>query len=208
VEDWRCYNYPMSQAQILSIASEPLNVRGQFLPGLGVAGWTIATVTIITSAATATGQGTASAFTFYFQTTASVLTPDADNIDGSWTNETGGTTLFASIDEPVNPNDSDYIKSSLSPVSDVCKVSLSNPTGPGGLIQQPMAVLYRFGKQGTGGTINLQVRLMQGTTGIATWTHMNVGNALQTVEQVLTGPQFAAITDPTDLYLEFTATSP
>jgi hypothetical protein len=154
--------------------------------------------------ASTSGAGNAAALSFYFQTTQSTLVPDADNIDGGWTNELGGTSLFPSIDE-LQPNVTDYIISSQGPLADVCKVQLSNPAGA---IQYPMSVFYQFGSQGSGSTINLQVRLMQGTTPIATWNHTNVPNNLQIVEQVLTAPQFASITDATQLFLEFTATSP
>jgi len=165
-------------------------------------------ITIKGAVASAAGVGAASALSFYFQSTASILKPDADASAGSWENEALGTPLYPSIDENA-PSDADYITSSFSPSPpDVCKIRLSNPTGPGGGIQQPMSVFYRFGKTSPSGSLSLQVRLMQGTTAIATWTHSNISSTLQTVEQVLTGPQFAAITDPTDLFLEFSASSP
>jgi hypothetical protein len=104
------------------------------------------------------------------------------------------------LDE-TTPNDEDYIISSDRPASDVCTFSLSNPSGG---IAEPMAVIYRFRKQGTD-PMDLRVRLLQGTTEIAAWTHLNVANDNLTVEQFLTGAQFAAITDPTNLFLELKA---
>jgi hypothetical protein len=132
--------------------------------------------------------------------TASVLKPDNDNIDGGWTNELGGPSLAPSIDETV-PDDDDYIISSDRPVSDICKISLSNPSGA---IQQPVAILYRFKKQGAA-AINLRVRLLEGTTEIASWTHTNISSDAITLEQNLSGAQVAAISDPTNLFLEFRA---
>lgn len=157
-------------------------------------------IIISAGAGIAAGMGAANAFSFNFTTTASVLIPDGDSAIGSWLNELGGTTLAPSIDETA-PNVSDYIISSSNPASDICKVSLSNP---GGAIIQPLAILYQYGKQGVN-TINLRVRLMEGTTEIALWQHNDIPVGPVTVEQVLTSPQFASIVDPTNLFLEFKA---
>jgi len=155
---------------------------------------------VVSTTGAAASVGEAIGWTFFFQSTASIITPDADDNDGSWLNEVGGTTLVPSIDEMV-PNNSDYIISSVEPISDIARVRLSDPSGA---IQQPMSVFYRCGTQGTG-SINLKVRLMQGTTQIAEWTHFPCPSAPTTVEQVLTSPQFTSITDPTNLFLEFEA---
>jgi len=132
-----------------------------------------------------------------------LIAPDADISDGSWTTDTGGTTLFAAIDESP-ANDSDYIKSSLSPINDTCEVSLSNPAG--GVIA-PFKVRYRYYKE-VGESIDLVVNLVQGTTVIATWTHNDIGTSAITAEQILTAPEAAAITDVTQLRLRFTANAP
>jgi len=47
----------------------------------------------------------------------SVIQPDADSVDGSWTDQAGGTSLFAAIDEMVT-DDVDYIVSSRLPSTD------------------------------------------------------------------------------------------
>jgi hypothetical protein len=98
------------------------------------------------------------------------LSPDADNVDGGWTNESGGTTLYASIDEHLAPNDADYIRSSNNPNNDVCRVSLGNPSVTP---TQPFEISYRYGKSGTA-QIDITVTLKQGTTTIASWTHTDV----------------------------------
>lgn len=131
------------------------------------------------------------------------LRPDADSIDGGWTNESGGTTLFSSIDES-SPNDSDYVASSQLPSNDLVKFRLSDPTG-GSTIIAPSTVYYRFKAGGSGDPINLTVSLLQGSTTIATWTHTGVSSSFVTASQTLTTPQLAAITDATDLYLTFSA---
>jgi hypothetical protein len=151
----------------------------------------------------ATGIGAASALSFYFDKTSSVLKPDADNIDGNWKTELGGTVLAPSIDD-TSPDDSDYIISSDRPVSDICKLSLSNPAIG---IQSPVAVLYRFKKQGPD-PVSLRVRLLEGTNEIAAWTHSDIAVDFLTVEQVLTPPQVAAIIDPANLFFEFRASNP
>ena len=55
----------------------------------------------------------------------------------------------------------------------------------------------------TSGTSDLTVRLCEGITTIATWTHSNIGTSFTTAIQTLTTPQFAAITDFSNLFVEF-----
>jgi hypothetical protein len=130
------------------------------------------------------------------------LRPDADSIDGGWTNETGGSVLYSSIDESA-VNDADYIQSSVNPVVDVAKISLSNP---GFGVTEPAKLRYRY-KRDSARTADLTVRLLQGTTQIASWTHTGISTSFVTTEQTLTAPQFASITDFDDLYIELTANS-
>ena len=128
------------------------------------------------------------------------LQPDADSSDGLWTDQTGGTNLNAQISEMI-ADDSNYIQSSVNPVIDVCKISLSDPSGSPTL---PISVQYRYKKTGTS-NVDLKVRLLQGTTEIAAWLHTNIGTSFLVADQALTSPQFAAISDFTNLFLEFTA---
>lgn len=130
------------------------------------------------------------------------LRPDADSIDGSWTNELGGTTLFSSIDESV-ADDADYIQSSALPSMDVAKIGLSNPSAR---VTSPVKVRYRY-KKDSAAAADLTVRLLQGATQIASWTHSGISSSFVTTEQTLSGPEFASITDFDDLYIEFTADS-
>lgn len=128
------------------------------------------------------------------------IRPDADSSDGTWTDQVGGTSLFAAIDESVAA-DTDYIRSAIAPANDVCKISLSDPSETP---SEPVTVVYRYRKNGTT-QINLRVRLLQGVTEIASWTHNDITESFVDGEQELTGLQFAAISDFDDLFLEFTA---
>jgi hypothetical protein len=132
-----------------------------------------------------------------------ILRPDADVTDGTWTTESGGSNLFASIDEQV-ASDTDYIQSAVTPVNDECEVSLGNPPGP---IIAPFKVRYRY-KKTIGQQINLVVKLVQGTTVIATWTHNDISTSIVQATQTLTGGEAANVTDPSDLRLRFSANAP
>lgn len=136
-------------------------------------------------------------------TVVEVLRADADISDGSWTTDTGGTILYAAIDE-VSADDADYIQSSLGPSNDSCEVSLSNPVSS---LTTPLKVRYRY-KKSDGEQIDLTVELVQGTTVIATWTHTAIGTTITAAEQTLSAPEAASITDFTDLRVRFTANAP
>jgi hypothetical protein len=128
------------------------------------------------------------------------MRPDADSLDGGWTNELNGTSLFPSVDE-VTPDDADYIRSSTFPVTDICRLGLSNPAS---VPEEPATLSIRYRRAGDG-VINLVVRLKQGGSTIATWTYNDITDTFITVEETLTAPQFAAITDFNDLLVELQA---
>jgi hypothetical protein len=129
------------------------------------------------------------------------LRPDADDTDGTWTNELGATSLYESIDE-TSASDADYIRSASDPVSDLCKIRLSNP---GTTVAEPAIVRVRYKKDGTGSDIDLTVRLLQGASEIAAWTYPDIDTTYVTAEETLTTPEFELISDFDDLFLEFTA---
>lgn len=137
-----------------------------------------------------------------------ILRPDADVTVTGWTDEGGASTnLYQSIDEPDTPNDTDYVQSPVDPVlaSNEYEHSLTNHTGPedqDGLHR----VRYRIRKfPADSKQMNLEVRLKQGVTTIATWSHTNVSGTWTTVQQSLTAPQKSSITDYDDLRLEYKA---
>lgn len=130
-----------------------------------------------------------------------IIRPNADETDGGWTNELGGTELFSHIDEHLI-DDADYIQSSPDPVTDLTKIAFGD-TDSGG-ITQPAVLRYRYKKEGIG-IVNLQVRLLQGATEIASWAHNDISALYVTGQQTLTEGEVEAIADPNDLFIEFTA---
>jgi hypothetical protein len=189
-------NWAASGTSIKSAAS--ITTAAAAAAGSGAAQGVGASSSVTTATAAGTGIAAGASVAGY-------ILPDADSVDGGWTNESGGTSLYASIDEYLTPADTDYIRSSQTPSSDVCKISLGDPGS--GTIAQPFGVSYRYGKVGLPG-LSLVVQLMQGTTQIASWSHnIAAGPAAgpATIRQVLGSAQFNAITDFTNLFLQFTA---
>ncbi len=130
-----------------------------------------------------------------------VVRPDADISDGGWTTESGGSNLFASVDE-VTQNDSDYIQSALTPSNDECELSLQNFGGEEPVDQ--LKVTYRYKKDGTA-SVNLIVTLVEGSTVIATWTETDIPAVLTTTTHQLSAIEFASITDFSNLRLRLKA---
>jgi hypothetical protein len=133
--------------------------------------------------------------------------PTTDVTDGGWTDQAGGTALAAAIDEAA-PDDADYVRSATNPaVADVVEIALGPLTDPG--TTGGHKIRYRYAKDAPAGVqIDLTVRLMDGATEIAVWTHTDIGATLTSVEQTLTSGEAGAITDYTDLRLRFEAVAP
>jgi hypothetical protein len=147
-------------------------------------------------------------------TPAQHLAPSADSADGKWTNETGGTSLAASIDEST-ASDSDWIRSELSPQSSPSRVKLTAGSDP--LSSSSHTIRWRIRKDATGGDqINMTVTLYQGGgntlgagTQIATFSRTDVsGTGWTTYDETLSTGEADAISDYSDLYLEFSADIP
>lgn len=128
--------------------------------------------------------------------------PVSDTIPGTWSPSTGGS-LFGTIDEGV-ASDADYDSSTSSPLqADFFEVKLGALSDP--LSSVGHVVGYRYKKNASSGDqINLKVRLVQGNTVIATWTHLNI-DAVTTASQTLSNAQADAITNYSDLRLRFEA---
>jgi hypothetical protein len=125
----------------------------------------------------------------------------ADDTDGGWTDQAGGTTLYAAIDE-TSASDADYIRSADSPSSDTCKVHLGDP---GVSVTTPINLRVRYAKVGTG-TINLTVKLFEGSTELWSKAYNNISASLTTAtESDITLNQ--PISDETNLYVSFIATA-
>jgi hypothetical protein len=130
--------------------------------------------------------------------------PVSDVTDGTWTDQAGGASLYAAIDE-TSADDADYIKSTMltSGASDTCEVLLGSMTAPD--VDTNHTVRYRYRAQGAA-TIDLTVSLRQGaSTEIAAWTHNGVGSSFVDAAQSLTELQASNITDYSDLRLRFVA---
>ena len=127
--------------------------------------------------------------------------PAADAARGGWRNEAAGTLLFPSISKPAI-DDATYIVSALETPNDTARIKLAVPDYELG---DEVEVEYRIGKHPPLATqsLDLTVRLLQGTTEIVSWSHIDVGGAPVSITRVLTEPQVAAIGDFSDLYLEF-----
>lgn len=130
--------------------------------------------------------------------------PVSDSSLGDWTDEGDGTTnIYTSIDE-ADPSDADYVQSGEAPSTDIYKVGLATGTDPA--TGDNHFVDYRYKKDTASGTINLEVRLVEGTTTRATWNHNDIGLSWVQVRQALSTAQANAITNYNNLFLEFEAT--
>lgn len=140
--------------------------------------------------------------------------PSTDTTRDNWEEDDGGTTsIFDQIDEAV-ADDADYIRTGLTPTSDVYVTKLSTLEDP--LSSTGHVVRYRYGKDAAGGDqIDITVELRQGyvnegTPGtlIASATHTNVSEGWTAGTITLSGAEADAITDYTDLYLRFVGNKP
>lgn len=128
--------------------------------------------------------------------TAQYARPTSDVSAGGWTASTG-SDLFAMLDE-TSANDSDYITTTSASTCEVALGSLTDPASSTGHI-----VRYRISATG-GGII---VRLREGTTTIASWTHDPAPASLTTYSQTLSGSEADSITNYAALKLQFEATA-
>lgn len=134
--------------------------------------------------------------------------PSSDTINVGPFTGVGATSpnLYQAIDETA-ASDADYIESPSNPAGTEQYGTLLSSMGDPALSTGHI-VRYRYAKSGSAGRqINLTMRLLQGATEIASWTHTNISNVAATAAQTLTGTQADAITDYSDLRLRFDPTS-
>lgn len=110
------------------------------------------------------------------------------------------TPLYAKIDE-VTYSDADYIQNNA--VS-YCEVTLSSVTDPN--LSTGHIVRYRYGRTRTDRALTLVVRLMQGSTQIASQTHVDPSASFVAGSFTLTGTEADSITDYSNLRLRFDIT--
>lgn len=128
--------------------------------------------------------------------TAQYARPVSDVSAGGWTASTG-SDLFAMLDE-ASANDADYITSTT---ASICEVALGGLTDPA--VSTGHIVRYRISAT-AGGII---VRLREGSTTIASWTHAPAPGSLTTYAQTLSGGEADSITNYAALKLQFEAIS-
>ena len=137
--------------------------------------------------------------------------PTTDTTRDNWFDQAAGTAnIFQTIDETVAA-DADYIKTQLTPTSDVYVTKLSSVADP--VSSANHIVRWRYRKESTGGErIDLTVELRQGYTNegspgtlIATAaTLADISGAAWTDgSYTLAGAEADAITNYGDLYLRF-----
>jgi diphthamide biosynthesis methyltransferase len=95
-------------------------------------------------------------------------------------------------------SDTDYI---VTTGASTCEVALGSMSDPA--VSTGHKVRYRLSATSGG----ITVRLRQGTTTIATWTHAPAPSSLTTYEQTLTGGEADSITNYAALKLQFEATT-
>lgn len=127
--------------------------------------------------------------------TAQYARPVADATTGTWTASTG-SDLFAMIDE-TPASDADYISTVN---ASICEVSLGSVTDPA--VSTGHIVRYRLAADAGG----ITVRLREGSTTIASWTHAPAPASLTLCEQTLSAGEANAITNYAALKLQFEAT--
>lgn len=136
--------------------------------------------------------------------------PDQDITKDNWDDAAGGdndNALYDEINESTQ-NDANYSTSgplSLLDTTETWEVGLSNVIDPQSSSNH--IVRYTYGKDTSGGNvIDLNVKLMQGTTQIASWTHTGIGTGFTLATQTLSAAEADSITNYSDLRLRFTAT--
>jgi hypothetical protein len=122
--------------------------------------------------------------------------PTSDVALGAWEPSTG-TNLYAMLDEALEPDYADYISTTS---ASICQVGLSSLSDPDTALDH----VLRYSAKGDGST-DLVVRFKQGVTTIATWTETNVPATDTDYEHTLTEAQANAITNYSQLSVEFEA---
>ncbi len=148
-------------------------------------------------------------FTAYVPGVAAYLRPASDDTVGAWTTQAGGTSgLFGVIDETA-ADDADYVHSpALAPAGSAAYVTALG-TSAQFWVAKTHTVRYRYYAENAGMT--LTVKLLQGTTEIASWSHTAITAGAWTAgSQTLSAGERTAIQalGYTGLKLSFAASYP
>lgn len=130
--------------------------------------------------------------------------PEADITRTAWDEDDGTTTdIWDQIDESAF-DDADYIKSATPPGANEYETRLSDVTDP--VSSSSHVMRWRRRKTPSAGAqINLTVRLLVGTTQITSQADTNIPTSFTTTTYTLSGAEADAITDYTDIRMEFVA---
>lgn len=139
-----------------------------------------------------------------------IARPDSDVSKENWDDAVGGDNddvLYDEINE-IARNDTNYATSgplsSGGDLSETWEVGLSDVADP--LTSSNHVLQYVYRKDAPGGSqIDLTVKLMQGTTEIASWFHDKIGATATLASQTLSTAQADSITDYNDLRIRFVA---
>jgi len=140
--------------------------------------------------------------------------PSVDTFRDNWEEDDGTTVdIFDQIDEVV-ADDADFIRTVLTPTSDVYVTKLTSVEDPQSSTGH--TVRYRYGKDAAGqDTIDLTVQLRQGYvnegvpgTLIHSEVTLNIGVVWIAGSFTLTGPEADSITNYADLFLRFVGNRP
>lgn len=141
--------------------------------------------------------------------------PDADTTIGNFQDQAGGvTSIFATIDE-VSPSDADYIRSPVSPISEVyvCRLSdVTDPVSSSGHIMRMRTATDLAAQEVLDFTQQLRMTYVsegsQGTL-IATQSRNGISSTTFTTSSyTLSGAEADAITDYNALFFRFLVNKP
>ena len=181
----------LSLQQGSPLSAPAYSISGQTLAAAqGIVVPTIAA--FITSQALTIGQG--SVTTSGGATFGPIARPGSDTAAGAWL-PSSGADLYSMLNE-VTPDDSNYIYTVTA--ASAAKMALTPVVDPHTTSGQ--VVSYRaWSPNGNA----LTVKLMQGASVIASWTHAALPTSPTTYQQALTAGQIASISDYTALSIEF-----
>jgi hypothetical protein len=129
--------------------------------------------------------------------TTTIYRPLSDVSAGNWTPSSGGSH-YAMLNES-SPDDGNYSQSGVNPTDDAMKVRFTSPGARP--VNTGHIIRYRIKQQGGA---NMTVRLKQGVTTVASWTHTPAPVDWTTYERTLSEGEASSLTsgDPMDIETE------
>tara|TARA_Y100000401_G_scaffold30623_1_gene22373 strand:+ start:12473 stop:13027 length:555 start_codon:yes stop_codon:yes gene_type:complete len=103
--------------------------------------------------------------------------PDADDTDGNWTDKSGGSTLYTSIDETSADDSTTYIKVTDNGSNEICIVRLSDVDTPDAGNAYIRVKAKTSDNAWTGNPPDLKVELLEGSTSRVSNTFTSVSTS-------------------------------